>query len=66
VPTALPTENIRVMVKTPSPATTPVTRPRVSLMVSTTEPRDMMPTRMLMSAYISISAVDRTMTQIRE
>jgi hypothetical protein len=62
----LPTENIRVMVKTPSPAATPVTRPRVSLMVSTREPRDMIPARMLMSANINISTVDRAMTQIRE
>ena len=64
-PTALPTEKHRVMTKTPRPAATPVGLPRVFLMVSTSEPSDMIPTRMLMSAKTSMRIVDRAMTQIR-
>ena len=48
-PTALPTENISVMQKTPTPATQPVGRPRCSLIEVMSETGVRMPRRTLMS-----------------
>jgi hypothetical protein len=62
-PTALPTENIRVMRKTPTPATTPHPLPRWSLMEEMSETGDLMPSRTLMSVSTIMRMVDTTITQ---
>jgi hypothetical protein len=64
-PTALPTENISVMPKTPTPASTPTGLPRCSLIEVIREVGVAMPSRTLMSVKKIMRMVETAMTHTR-
>ena len=64
-PVALPTEKLRQIRKTPTPAIRPIGLPSSSLIELISETGDLIPSRTLMSERKIIRIVDSTTTQIR-